>query len=735
MSIKKTIGGDRLGSGKKMTTTLHRYERSTHDLSRVWRSTMQVGVLTPCFIELLENGETMEMKITHKMLTAPTNGPTFGAFKIQIDMFTGPMRLWNGLLHNNAVKVGMDMSQVKFPRILMQTTAIDQNTCETNGINFETHQIAPDSLPAYLGIRGLGTGMSSTNNTIMSMENISEYYNAMPFLMYYDIFKIYYSNKQETNGYVIMPDVTKMDATSIDSFEKVKTAAFDKNTQTYVPIRTEKINTNAGTAFNLYKNRDDGYSNLIWIRNINYEDQVVISGSVDTTVNGTEDTRKYTNMPLDIIAKNKYIFGDGVIYDINPSELLRAVSLAAQAINNAQNIIVVTINEMSKDITYYNSVDGASLQPFPLENIDTVRRLLLAQQKGVSVNWTSPTSSVTDTAIGNLLPYKSLTGRYVNKALKTIAGKDMYTHYPIHHMCGLCVKTYQSDIFNNWLNSEWITGTNGISAITNIDTTNGVLNLDILNLHQKTYNILNRIAVAGGTFEDWQEAVFGVDAIRRVESPVYQGGASSHLIFDEVISTGGNTPLGTLAGKGQTINQKGGKLYIKANEPEYVMGIASITPLIDYSQGNKWFTKLTSMEDLHKPGLDRIGYQNLMTWRLAWWDRYKKTNAPLGSEKEYSAGKLPVWIEYQTAVNECFGEFAEENKMMYMTLNRRYQPNNINNGQTVQSRIKDLTSYIDPTKYNYIFAVTELEAQNFWMQIYFDCKVRRLGSANQIPNL
>ena len=43
--MKKTLGGDRLGSGNKMQVELHGYERSNHDLSYIWRSTMSVGTL------------------------------------------------------------------------------------------------------------------------------------------------------------------------------------------------------------------------------------------------------------------------------------------------------------------------------------------------------------------------------------------------------------------------------------------------------------------------------------------------------------------------------------------------------------------------------------------------------------------------------------------------------------------------------------------------------------------
>ena len=47
MSQRVTIGGERLGAGKKMKAEMHEYERSTHDLSYAWRSTMSAGTLVP----------------------------------------------------------------------------------------------------------------------------------------------------------------------------------------------------------------------------------------------------------------------------------------------------------------------------------------------------------------------------------------------------------------------------------------------------------------------------------------------------------------------------------------------------------------------------------------------------------------------------------------------------------------------------------------------------------------
>ena len=60
-------------------------------------------------------------------------------------------------------------------------------------------------------------------------------------------------------------------------------------------------------------------------------------------------------------------------------------------------------------------------------------------------------------------------------------------------MQGLCLKTYNSDLLQNWINTEWIDGVNGISEVTAIDVTDGKLTMDALNLQQKVYNMLNRI--------------------------------------------------------------------------------------------------------------------------------------------------------------------------------------------------------------------------------------------------
>ena len=294
---------------------------------------------------------------------------------------------------------------------------------------------------------------------------------------------------------------------------------------------------------------------------------------------------------------------------------------------------------------------------------------------------------------------------------------------------GLCLKTYNSDVYQNWINTEWIEGASGINEASAVDVSNGTLSMDALNLSQKVYNFLNRIAVSGGTYRDWLETVYtGGNYMERCETPMFEGGVSQEIVFQEVVSNSAseNEPLGTLAGRGVTTGrQKGGHIRIKVTEPCYIMSICSITPRIDYGQGNTWDTYLETMDDWHKPALDGIGYQDSTNGERAWWTDYVTADPDL---KRTSAGKTVAWINYMTNVNRTFGNFAPGMSESFMVLNRNYSIG-------TNKQIEDLTTYIDPVKFNYIFADTDLDAMNFWVQTKFDIKLRRLISAKQIPNL
>lgn len=356
------------------------------------------------------------------------------------------------------------------------------------------------------------------------------------------------------------------------------------------------------------------------------------------------------------------------------------------------------------------------LTPYKLEDLETLKDEILTTKGNVAfiINGNSYSISL----------LKNFSNRTDNK---------LNTAQP---QFGLALKTYNSDLLQNWINTEWIEGVNGINEISAVDVSDGQLTMDALNLAQKVYNMLNRIAVSGGTYRDWLETVFtGGNYMERCETPVFEGGMSQEIVFQEVISNSAtaNEPLGTLAGRGtSTQRQKGGHIKIKVTEPCYIIGIGSITPRIDYSQGNDFYTYHKTLDDIHKPALDGIGYQDSVNWKRAWWDILLTTSN--NNVIQPSAGKTVAWIDYMTNINRTFGNFAVNNSEAFMVMNRNYELNN-NQLTNKNTWIGDLTTYIDPTKFNYIFADTNLDAMNFWVQTKFDIKCRRLISAKQIPNL
>ena len=340
-----------------------------------------------------------------------------------------------------------------------------------------------------------------------------------------------------------------------------------------------------------------------------------------------------------------------------------------------------------------------------LSGLDEIREGILARKGNLETNLTKNESFTTDA--GNIFE------NIINSQDKELGG--------------LICKTYDSDLMNNWIKTDTIDGSNGIGEITAIDVSDGKLSLDTLNLQQKVYNMLNRIAVSGGTYRDWLQTVYTAGRyIDRPETPEFIGGMTQYINFQEINSTAATEgqPLGDIASIGRGSDPVNtGKIHYQADEPGYIMGIVAITPMIDYSQGNDFDLNFRTMDDLHKPALDGIGYQDLdmelMSYETAPYTGYN-------IQKHKSAGKTVAWIDYMTNYNRTYGKFAAGEELDFMVLNRRYETD-------AEGNITDLTTYIDPSKHIEIFADTDLTSQNFWVQTAIECTKRGNYSAKQIP--
>lgn len=676
MSITKTLGGDRVGSGQKMTVQLENFGRASFNIGCIVATDQAAGTIVPYFCDIATNGTTYYIDMATKTRTLPTVGPLFGSFKHQLDWFSIPIRLYIGALHNNALGIGMNMEQIKMPKM---DFLVYYNSQTPYTERFNKKQIAQDSLIAYLGIRGLGRASANKTN---------RRFPAIFYLAYWDIYKNYYANKQEGIGMMIGP-----------------------NNSQWTEFEAGGQIANSGSQYTFKSDLE-----------------ILAGGKAFLKVDAGTPASMSSNPNNYVMAKKE---GNDIVYvaiEDNPD-------------------IDWQINEGNQFTIYFHAdwtfpgetpvlklnEKRIQLMDFPLENIDKMRERILATPK--------TTELIISTAPeGMQRPYAPSYYRLRTNQANLVNGVGSY--FP---QCGLGLRTYLSDRFNNWLSSEWIDGATGVNEISAVDVSDGKLTMDALILAKKVFNMLNRIAVSDGTYNSWQEAVYGVTAVRMAESPIYCGGMSSEIVFDEVVSNsvatnaaGEEEPLGSLAGRGADRGSKGGRsIKIKITEPSMIMCLGSIVPRVFYSEGNKWWTMIDTMNDLHKPSLDAIGFQDLLTEEMAAWStELAKNNQDLGEPTYRAVGKQTSWIEYQTNVNQSFGGFATGGELDWMVLNRPYHVNKlIQAGEDSKPLIGDATTYIDPRLFNRAFADTKLTAKNFWVQVAFDITARRVMSAKQIPNL
>lgn len=529
-------------------------------------------------------------------------------------------------------------------------------------------EISASALYKYLG------WSSSRRTGANAIAGVSK--NGVPLLMYLDIFKNFFANTQEDKFYMLKgAGIIKLD--------------LDKT----------------------YNNENNGtYAIGIDQKSINVVPQTTMTVSVPLT--------DYKNFWSSI--KVKILESDGGLYTKTLYQLTKSSVTRTIVLNNISADPYATILQFftTKETIKFVRTE---LGQYDLKVLDQIRDVILHKKGNETLLLNEANTSAANGGSAELQTFmKDIIDSQSNK------------------LGGMLLKTYDSDIFNNWVKTDWIDGKGGITELTSIDITanDGKLTMDALNLQQKVYNMLNRIAVAGGTYRDWLETVYTAGKyLDRPETPVFIGGMTQYIEFDEVISKSatetayGSQPLGDIAAigrGGKPLNN--GHIHYQCEEPGYIIGLMAITPMIDYSQGNDFDLNLQTIDDLHKPALDGIGYQDLIQEQMVGETSVYEGSLYIDKLKHLAANKTVAWIDYMTNYNRTFGDFATGEALDFMVLNRRYEVASNNT-------IKDLTTYIDPQKYIEIFADTAIDSQNFWVQTVVQATRRGNYSAKQIPFL
>lgn len=159
---------------------------SNHDRSHYFRTSMAVGPLVPIAVIPCNAGDDNYLNVESLVNTQALLSPLYGSYKLKIMAFFAGTSLYCPKLWRNGSMVGSDGSlDVNYPTFIFNQPF---NTDSREKVAL----IREDQLLAYLGFPPGYIDVALTQPTGVQRE-----YNAIPLLMYWDIWRHYFCNRQE----------------------------------------------------------------------------------------------------------------------------------------------------------------------------------------------------------------------------------------------------------------------------------------------------------------------------------------------------------------------------------------------------------------------------------------------------------------------------------------------------------------------------------------------------------
>ena len=375
-------------------------------------------MLVPFMKIVCQKGDIFDIKLTNKTMTHPTLGPLFGSFKLQHFIFTAGFRLYNSWLHNNRMGIGMKMSDIKFPTMSRPTVGNPNVGIQCN----------PSSLHAYLGWRGTRQpGLIEPRK------------NAIPWLMYFDIFKNYFANTQEDKFYIITGSAEAKVTFEQKNEDKFTAQVGQDVKHSWKAPMNDTATLQAEVGVKDYAS----FWKSVKIRFCNPNNGMSKESYINYLTSNSNTEKITTDKISTIFSKDNSLEGYTIIQGIYTGQF-------------------------PGDETLYRNSLKTILNEQKLETLDEIRDEILKTPG----NQEFKINSNPNNNVSNL--FKEIQRAATNK------------------LGGLVIKTYDSDVFNNWVKTDWIDGENGISKVTALKPDeDGTITMDALNLQQKVYNMFN----------------------------------------------------------------------------------------------------------------------------------------------------------------------------------------------------------------------------------------------------
>ena len=228
----------------------------------------------------------------------------------------------------------------------------------------------------------------------------------------------------------------------------------------------------------------------------------------------------------------------------------------------------------------------------------------------------------------------------------------------------------------------------------------------------------------GLRFKDVIKGHYNVDVrYDELQMPEFIGGCSEDVRVNMVTQTSADTEdsfLGSYAGQASCVGTSNNVITHYCDEPGYIIGILSVTPVPNYSQLlPKHFLKRDVL-DIFTPEFGHIGFQPITYAEVCPVQAFNDNPASLDDTFGYQR----AWYDYLASVDEVHGLFRTELKNYLIS--RVFD---------IKPQLSESFLLVDPAVTNTVFASTTESDDKIMGQVYFDCKLKRPIPLYGVPRL
>lgn len=306
------------------------------------------------------------------------------------------------------------------------------------------------------------------------------------------------------------------------------------------------------------------------------------------------------------------------------------------------------------------------------------------------------------------------------------------------HLYDLAQRNFDLDYFTTAMPDKQLGQQQSVSFSTS--GSSGSFTIEALRMSNSLQQFAERNELSGVRYQDILYQRYGANLPSGVAQRALFLGSDEYVIYSKGIyqtannidqsssdaDTGGNTNnvFGSVGTKFGSASATGNGLHIRfeANEPGYIMVMATLVPHVTYSSGiDRRFLKYNragSITDMANPILQSVGPQPILDAELT---------GNLGSSNVF--GYTDRYAEYKTMSDELHSILRDGSSLQAFALQRGFASGSAPQINTAFLKIP--TNFLDQVK-----AVTNAVAgYDYWMDTYFDYKVSMPISKYSLPTL